>query len=175
MKNRFPFSATAYIVFQNQQALFPCSQVIRLGDYVAKKEAPQKTIGTITGLSGRWADISVPKCFEKPFDFFREGLRNQIVEIKDLVPADGFSIEQLAYACYGEHFWHFYNVERSHFDAYKSGPLLCQHKGCDQKAIGVGIVNVCHAVFPAVMCPEHSLYHGWYFESHCFNQSLRRG
>lgn len=174
MSDEFPFSETAWIVFQEQSSLFEISPAIRVGSYVAKTNEPTETIGIVTNINGTMAEISVPYHFERAFTHFLNGehLKQEEEEIINLIETEGFSLIQTAHACYGASFHSIYDIEREYFDEYKIRRLSCQHEGCSQQAIGVGIINVWGTVIPVAMCLEHSYYHGYGFESNEFNQPL---
>ncbi|MEZ0208972.1 MAG: hypothetical protein ACAH17_02235 [Candidatus Paceibacterota bacterium] len=170
MSTYLPFIATAWIVFQEQLPLLgeePCD-VLRIGDHVANREDPNKTVGVLTHFEEDLAFVSSPQWMrDRHFPFSRYD-REFYDDPGKLVRTEGYSIEQLACAIYGGMHHSYCDVPRSEFDGWRGKKILCRHKDCTNNAIGVGLFNVWGTVFPAPMCVDHAHLNGCCGESSPF-------
>lgn len=163
MSKYLPFFETAWIVFQEQQVLFPEveERLLRPGNHVADKNYPDETLGVIADIEDDIVHIVTPEwMINHTFPFSpwdKEGWN----EAPSLVRTEGYSLQELASVIYGSMgFHHYYNVPRSDFGAWKDTRLYCQHEKCNRVAVGVGILNYWGTIMPFAMCVKHTEYHG---------------
>lgn len=177
-----PFFETAWIVFQEQLPLFPsiADRLIHLGDHVAAKDHPDETLGVITSIEDDEAFIQMPRWMVerdyKQLMYEREGWE----EISSLVHVEGYSIQELAGAVYGQYGFHsLYDVKRSYFDAWRYTGIRCQYQHhdewqCRETAVGVGLINFLGTVMPFAMCLEHTEWHGMCCEHVPFTRKVHQ-